>query len=229
MASNAVTHPAHPNTVEQAEAMFEDLGLTVDVIRKAITVADQEDARIHSEAHDPTHRGVNRWGNTLATLRLELVSHGWDWERKKPTLRSVLAPGGRVQVCVAAAKWVDGIPRTLPRGWYTIEAVENNRQMSLPNIDVLPERPPTVTWILCFQPSNHAANDPGGLASTEYRYELSQAQTIEGSGNKKRVVSWSLRCFEGTIRLERTAESLPPEDEYDAEGTDSINDMIEMM
>jgi hypothetical protein len=229
MADAAAPAPfAQPTSVHDAEVMFTSFGLTPDIIRLAIANVDREDAHIQAGAYDPTHRGVNRWGHALANLRIELARYGWDWEREHPTLRSMLAPGGCVQVCVAAARWIEGKPLTLPRGWHTIQAVETNRQLWIPVIGQ-PRGTPvagTITWILCFQQVVTPSAEPGGPATVEYKYELSEPKTITGTGNRKRVVDWRLRCFEGSISIERPIESLRDDEHYDHEQTEDLDDLI---
>lgn len=227
--ADAVAPFTQPTTDDQAEATFSSLGLTEEVIKQVIMVVDREDAAIDTAAHDPTHRGVNRWGHALATLRCELRGHEWEWEKKKPKLRSVLAPGAHLQVCVAAATWVDGAPQTLPRGWHTIKAVENNRQLSLPTIGRATGQPApdTATWILCFQRTvTKAKADADGPAMVGYLYELSEPMTIVGTGNRKRVVAWRLRCFKGSLSCDRVVEPLSSEDQYDYESTDGLAEVI---
>jgi hypothetical protein len=226
---DAVAPFTQPTTVDEAEATFSSLGLTEEVIKQVIRVVDREDAAIDTEAHDPTHRGVNRWGHALATLRCELRSHEWEWEKMNPKLRSVLAPGAHLQVCVAAATWVAGAPQTLPRGWHTIQAVENNRQLSLPTIGRVIGRtaPDTATWILCLQRTvTKAKADADGPATVEYLYELSEPMTIVGTGSRKRVVNWRIRCFKGSLSCDRVVEPLASEDQYDHESNDILADLI---
>lgn len=210
---------------DEGESLLEKLGLTETLIRRAIEHADAEDARIDSAAFDPTHRGINRWGHVLAFLRREAKPFGWTWDPASTALRSVVSPGDDFQICVASATWdgPNGGPRTLPKGIYTLLAVEDNIQQWLPFIGPVDSHKSSsrMTLILCL------GRTVGVKSKTvNYRYEVSIPNGVTGAGERRRVVSWKHRFFEGTLDCERQSEPLREEEHYDHEEIEGVEGLV---
>lgn len=215
---------AHVVTRAEGESLLSTLGLTETLVRQAIEHTDVEDARIDSKEFDTTHRGINRWGHALAYMRRELKRMAWTWNPESTALRTVVSPGEDFQICVASATWdgPDGGPRTLPKGIFTLLAVDDNCQQWLPYIGVPESRKPSkTTLILCLGRSV----DPTSK-SVNYRYEISVPDGVTGFGERRRVVSWKHRFFLGTISCERLTEPLKAEEHYDHEDAEGLADLV---
>lgn len=156
--------------------------------------------------HPPLFPSFVAWGETVRTLREQLVPLGWLRSDERNYSRTV-HPDGDIAIAVATGNEATGSAHETPvtksvKGPSTIDAVEINRQQAwLPGME--PEfasgdddEIKTTTWLLLI---HHASN--------EIRCELSLPFEIGSDG---RINGWRERIILGAIPLDPQLLAITP-------------------
>lgn len=184
----------------QAFDRLEALGLTEEIIRRAVT--EGQLARASCTANDPPLiHGVLPWGKTTTSLRDQLLPLGWSRKDEKNQPLTI-SPEKDFAVVAFTGDDATGDPARIPqpknpKGSTTLMAVEKNRQqLSLfPSLTEPPiEQPNRLTWVLLF-----------ARVRNELRCELSLPSSIGEDGV---VMGWAERIILPAIQLgDSTASS----------------------
>lgn len=205
---NDVTIHADP---EQAFSRLEQLSLNQGILHEALRQGNLYKARTTSH-HPRLYRYQVMSAETIAALRDQLIQYGWEKCNDGNYELTRNAPLG-VAIAVASGDSGTGIPSRTPsnkspKGRYTVEAVEINRQLQ---DDLFPELLPQQkelidmdeTWVLLHN-----------VTETEIKAELSKPSEIDASGM---IVAWSERIILGSIPLDGDFDEITPPQQPDIE------------
>jgi hypothetical protein len=144
--------------VEAADRLAE-LGLTVDLIERAIMRAAAEAATC-TAFDPPIMAGFMRYGRTVRFLREELVPQGWDYDSPRNFCRTI-SPNREFAIVSTSGDEATGYPEQTPtnkypKGYATAQAVDTNGQLGFDFDGLSVEEPPLgddqlATWFLLYQ------------------------------------------------------------------------------
>ncbi len=146
--------------VVEAEALhrLSELGLTVDIIERAIRRAEAEAATC-TAFDPPIMAGFLRYGRTIRFLREDLVPKGWDYDSPRNFCRTI-HPSRQFAVVASSGDEATGNARLTPttkyaKGYSTACAVDTNGQLAfdfgdLGNEAELPDSEQLATWFLLY-------------------------------------------------------------------------------
>lgn len=114
-----------------AQGRLQELGLTTDVLVRALLRADAE-AKLTTGLEPPTAAGTTRYNKTVGFLREELLPFGWQFDNARNFCRTI-HPSGAFSVVTSSGDEFTGVdlpgmkPTTkYPRGDLTALAVHQN-------------------------------------------------------------------------------------------------------
>ena len=187
---------------------LEKLDLSVPILHRAVESGYLAKANA-TPNHPPLYPSFVAWGDTICSLRNELIPRGWSKTNERNWPR-VIHPSGEIALTVATGNEHTGSPNFMPatkstKGPSTIQAIEINRNQGWlpgfePELDALEklddEQP--VTWILL-----------GHFAQNEIRCELSLPISSNEEG---RVVLWGERILLPSVPLDpEIVDIIPPQ------------------
>lgn len=110
-----------------------ELGLSVDVIARALRRADAE-TLTSTDLDPPIMEGLLRWGRTTRFLREELVGQGWSYDNPRNLARTIHPSGDFAIVVATGDEWTaladhEAGPKH-SRGFATEQAIHANGQLS---------------------------------------------------------------------------------------------------
>lgn len=204
--------------VYDAEAVdrLAELGLTVDIVERAILRAEAEAATC-TAFDPPMMAGFIRYGRTVRFLREELVPQGWHYDSPRNFCRTI-SPDREFAIVSTSGDAATGHPELTPttkypKGYATAQAVDTNGQLRFDFDDLVIEEPLSgdnhlATWFLLYQ-----------IDGDVIRAEISLPSAMDGGS----ISEWEERIILPDISLnaEPGAER-PGDDDDDDDQSDYI-------
>lgn len=192
----------------QALERLAELGLTVEIIERAIMRAEAEAATC-TAFDPPMMAGFMRYGRTVRFLREDLVPLGWDYDNPRNLCRAI-SPSRKFALVATSGDEATGSPELTPatkypKGYATAQAVEINGQMAFDFSEVDIDESPTnedqlVTWFLLYHTAQH-----------EIRLEISLPNAMVGSN----ISDWQERIILDSLPLDPEPAVKRPGDDAD--------------
>lgn len=195
-------------TETQAIDRLAELGLTVEVIERAIRRAEAESAMC-TALDPPIMAGFMRYGRTIRFLREDLVQIGWSYDNPRNFCRTI-HPSRQFAVVASSGDEATGNPRLTPttkypKGYATAHAVDTNGQLAFDFGDFAAVAEPSegeqlATWFLLY----HVNDD-------EIRAEVSLPSAMVGG----QITDWLERIILPSFPRsdEPLAETAGPDDD----------------
>jgi hypothetical protein len=168
-----------------------ELGLSVDIITRALRRADAE-TLTSTDLDPPIMEGLLRWGRTTRFLREELIGRGWSYDNPRNLARTI-HPTGDFAIVVATGDERTALPDHEPgpkhsRGYATEQAIHANGQLSFEFGTLIHVTQAGQaaglgalrTWLLLYYAGDSA-----------FQVELSLPEAIEGG----RITRWTERIL----------------------------------
>lgn len=187
------------HTQEEVNDRLTQMEIPVGALSEAVWQGYLARTRTTSN-HPRIFRGITMWAETVAVLRDQLRSHGWN---KLDEGNYELSVNGSedLAIVVTTGDEATGVihaspSNKCPKGINTAEAVETNNQLDLFN-ELLPDVVDTqgvTTWVLLIH-----------LAAEELRAELSLPSSISSgkiNGWKERIILPSMPLDDDSVEIE---------------------------
>jgi hypothetical protein len=168
-----------------------ELGLSVDIITRALRRADAE-TLTSTDLDPPIMEGLLRWGRTTRFLREELIGRGWSYDNPRNLARTI-HPTGDFAIVVATGDERTALADHDPgpkhsRGYATEQAIHANGQLSfefgaliyVTQAGQAAGLGALRTWLLLYY-----------AAAGGFQVELSLPEAIEGG----RITRWTERIL----------------------------------